>query len=222
MSLISFYVKVDDGMTNNVSYIKTLTIRDFIFDFLNKIQYNLIDGKVGSTIKLFTFRCNSKILNTKKFLDKKIGDIIGANSTIRFDRKKPCVYGCKIFQPSESSKYISKEYQPGYQNLSYRKVNSGLNIQIKCNNEDCLAMNTIIYILLGFVEDLYFQESICEYCKYSVDPINFWVKDCNYEIKFNQGGKESSITGIADGFGNFVTFNDSNPIFFLRFNVKKR
>ena len=34
--------------------------------------------------------------------------------------------------------------------------------------------------------------------------------------------KESSITGIADGFVNFVTFNDSEQIDCLKFNVKKR
>ena len=180
----------------------------------------LIDGNF--TKDKSTFLYGNKILNREIFLDKKIGDCILTNGTVRAYEKDE-IKGChKTFEYSKASKYITKEYQLGYKNLSYTKVNSGLNIQIKCDNGNCLANNTIIYVPLDYVEDWYFQESICKYCKNEVDPINFWLKDCNYEIKFNQKGKESSIAGITDGFGNFVTFNDSEPIYFLRFNVKKR
>ena len=127
----------------------------------------------------------------------------------------------KILDPSEASKYNAKEYQPGYKNLSYRKVNSGLNIQINCNNEGCLAKNTIIYIPLGYVEDWHLQSIICEYCKHEEDPINFWLKNCNYEIKFYQE-TERYFKGIADGFGNFVTFIVSKPFYYLRFKANER
>ena len=217
MSVLSFYViEYGNGKEINVSYDPTLTVREFILDFLNKTQNHRHH-------ELFTFILGCKLLNSDRFLDKKIGDCIPPNGTVIFNRKRQPVIGCKIFEPSKGSKYITKEYQPGYKNLSYTKVNSGLNIQIKCDNGNCLANNTIIYVPLGYIENWYFQETICEYCKCcKLDPINFWLKDCNYEIKFIQGGQESSIAGIADGFGNFVTFNDSEPIYFLRFNAKKR
>ena len=216
MSVIKFLIFDDFGKEYYESYDSTLTIREFILDFLKKIQYKVRYGEVEKTKEDFEFRFNGKLLNSKKFIDEKIGNIIGVKKLVKIQFKN-----C-LFYPSEDSKYIAKEYQPGYKNLSYTKVNSGLNIQIKCNNEGCLAKNTIIYISIGYVEDWQLESIICEYCKHEVDPINFWLKDCNYEIKFYQGGKESSITGIADGFGNFVTFNDSKPIYFLRFKANER
>ena len=94
-------------------------------------------------------------------MDKKIGDCIPTNGTVNFVRKLE-IHGCHItFEPSKASKYIVKEYQPGYKNLSYTKVNSGLNIQIKCNKGYLLANNTIIYVPLGYLEDFQFTESIC-------------------------------------------------------------
>ena len=212
MSVLSFYV-IEYGKEINVSYDPTLTVREFILDFLNKTQNHH---------ELFTFNLCGKILNSDRFLDKKIGDCIPPNGTVNFVRKLE-IHGCHItFEPSKASKYIAKEYQPGYKNLSYTKVNNGLNIQIKCNNP-CLAKNTIIYVPLGYVKDFQFTESICQYCEKEAETLNFWVKDCIYQITLcTMSGKESSITNIADEFGNFVTFNDSEPIYCLKFNVKKR
>jgi hypothetical protein len=219
MSVLSFYVN-NEGKIENVSYDPTLTVREFILDFLNKIQYHFGEN---FGFEKFTIKCRCKVLNTGKFLDKKIGDYIPPNGTVNFFRKQE-ICGCHItFEPSKASKYIAKEYQPGYKNLSYTKVNNGLNIQIKCNKGSCLANNTIIYVPLGYVEDFLFTEPICQYCKNKAETINFWVKDCIYQITlYTMSGKESSITGIADGFGNFVTFNDSEPIYWFKFNVKKR
>ena len=214
MSVLSFYVR-DCARSEdvNVSYDPTLTVREFILDFLNKTQNHH---------ELFTFYSYGKILNSDRFLDKKIGDCIRPNATVAFSIKHE-ICGCHItFEPSKASKYIAKEYQPGYKNLSYTKVNNGLNIQIKCNNP-CLAKNTIIYVPLGYVKDFQFTESICQYCEKEAETLNFWVKDCIYQITLcTMSGKESSITNIADEFGNFVTFNDSEPIYCLKFNVKKR
>jgi hypothetical protein len=223
MSVIEFRIFDDFGKEYLISYDSTLTIREFILDFLNKIQYKVRYGEVENTKEDFEFRFNGKLLNSKKFIDEKIGNIIGVKKhvIIQFKPIRNIIVDVKSFDPSEASKYMTKEYQPGYKNLSYRKVNSGLNIQIKCNNEGCLAKNTIIYIPLGYVEEWHLQSIICEYCKHKVDPINFWIKDCNYVIKFDQEG-ERCIKGIADGFGNFVTFNDSKPIYFLRFKANER
>ena len=143
MSVLSFYVN-NEGKIENVSYDPALTIKEFILDFLNKTQNHR---------ELFTFKLGCKILNSDRFLDKKIGDCIPPNGTVKFVRKLE-IHGCHItFEPSKASKYIAKEYQPGYKNLSYTKVNSGLNIQIKCDNGNCLANNTIIYVPLDYVED---------------------------------------------------------------------
>ena len=223
MSVIEFLIFYDSGKEYHESYDSTLTIREFILDFLKKIQYEVRYGEVENAKKDFAFLYNGKILNSEKFLDEKIGNIMRGKKFVKIQFKNigNIIGYVKSFDPSEASKYMTKEYQPGYKNLSYRKVNSGLNIQIKCNNEGCLAKNTIIYIPLGYVEEWHLQSIICEYCKHKVDPINFWIKDCNYVIKFDQEG-ERCIKGIADGFGNFVTFNDSKPIYFLRFKANER
>ena len=85
MSVLSFYVN-NEGKIENVSYDPALTIKEFILDFLNKIQYRYIDGNFGT--EKFTFKLGCKILNTGKFLDKKIGDYIPPNGTVYIFEKK--------------------------------------------------------------------------------------------------------------------------------------
>ena len=74
MSIINF--KVDDqGKAISVSYDASITIKDFILDYLAKnSNYVSLDPNV------YIFKVGGKILNSQRYLDKLLKDVIQTDS----------------------------------------------------------------------------------------------------------------------------------------------
>jgi hypothetical protein len=197
---------------NQVSYDSSITIREFMLDYLIK---NNLDTKD------YSFKLGGKILNSNRFIDRKLDQVIQEGKEIQLYRKHD-ILGSPTIRHYESSHYLTKEYQPGFSNLSFRSVCNGLNIQTKCK-EKCAAYGVIIYIKIGYVEDWYLgsDKQICPFCKNKVEAINYWFKDCKYIIHFLGQEGERSIEGIADSSGKFQTFNENDYFWCLKFTVKK-
>jgi hypothetical protein len=86
MSNISFIVE-DEGVPNYVTYKNNITVEEFMKDYLSKhTNYVTLDTKV------YTFKSNSKVLNSSKFLKKLLKDIIRANGRVILSRKQDTHY----------------------------------------------------------------------------------------------------------------------------------
>ena len=86
MSNISFIVE-DEGVPNYVTYENNITVEEFMKDYLSKhTNYVTLDTKV------YTFKSNSKVLNSSKFLKKLLKDIIRANGRVILSRKQDTHY----------------------------------------------------------------------------------------------------------------------------------
>ena len=86
MSNISFIVE-DEGVPNYVTYKNNITVEEFMKDYLSKhTNYVTLDTKV------YTFKSNSKVLNSSKFLNKLLKDIIRANGRVILSRKQDTHY----------------------------------------------------------------------------------------------------------------------------------
>ena len=86
MSDLTFIVE-DEGVPNYVTYKNNITIEEFMKDYLSKhTNYVTIDTKV------YTFKSNSKVLNSSKFLKKLLKDIIRANGRVILSRKQDTHY----------------------------------------------------------------------------------------------------------------------------------
>ena len=82
MSVLHFRVD-DEGNIINVSYDSSTTARNFMLDFLNKhTNYATLDKEV------YTFQCNGKILNSNKYIDIKIKELIRENGLVRLFKKQ--------------------------------------------------------------------------------------------------------------------------------------
>lgn len=86
MSNISFIVE-DEGVPNYVTYQNNIIVEEFMKDYLSKhTNYVTLDTKV------YTFKSNSKVLNSSKFLKKLLKDIIRANGRVILSRKQDTHY----------------------------------------------------------------------------------------------------------------------------------
>lgn len=86
MSDITFEI-VDDGKTKPLTYKGDLTVEDFIKDYLQK-NTNL----VSLSTQDYTFTFSSKVLNTPRFLGKKLNEIIQTGSSLTLVRKHDLHY----------------------------------------------------------------------------------------------------------------------------------
>lgn len=86
MSEITFEI-VDDGKTKSLKYDGGITIEDFIKDYLKK-NTNLVSLSTSD----YTFSFGSKVLNTKRFLNKKLNEIIQTGSSLTLVRKHDLHY----------------------------------------------------------------------------------------------------------------------------------
>ena len=216
MPIINFYV--DDGyQRKQVSYDSSIIVKDFILDYLKK--YN---NRVTLSTNELIFRIGSKILNTPRFLDKKLEDILSEGAKVHFLRKQ-VIHDSGAIRHFDGSKYITKEFEPGYNNLPHRRVCNGLNIQSECCGD-------IIYVQIGYVEKWNINEQrhekvICPCCKGIVKPICYWLKDCNYIIDYHcniDGDDEiGSFKGKAKESGRFKIFSPNEYFFKLIFTVTK-
>jgi len=85
-SNITFIVE-DEGVPNYVTYKNNITVEEFMKDYLSKhTNYVTLDTKV------YTFKSNSKVLNSSKFLKKLLKDIIRANGRVILSRKQDTHY----------------------------------------------------------------------------------------------------------------------------------
>ena len=107
MTIIKFKVN-DSGKIISVCYDSSIKIRDFILDFTGKnTNLSTIDPNV------YTFKAGGKILNSPRFLDAQLGNIIIENMTVNFVRKLNISYsGGYWFNKIINIKFIklSKDY----------------------------------------------------------------------------------------------------------------
>ena len=82
MTIINFKI-YDNGTIIHVSYESSMTIRHFILDFTKHYS----KGESIDPIAIFAFRSKMKILNSPKYLNCTIGDLIQEESTVLLARK---------------------------------------------------------------------------------------------------------------------------------------
>ena len=89
MSIINFFV-VDQGEARPVAYDKDTIVENFIKDYLatNNI-YVTLDPEV------YTFKINGKVMNSDKFKNKKLGDLVRQRAKVSLERKKDTWYSRK-------------------------------------------------------------------------------------------------------------------------------
>ena len=209
MSIINFKVD-DDGIVISVSYDASITIKDFILDYLAKhCNYVSLDPNV------YIFKAGGKILNSPRFLDKQLKDIIKTDSIVYFTRKQDMHYSSGI-ETVDISKNKTKEVSPGKSGLSYRCASKGLNIRATCKNNNCIAYNDVVYIQIGYVQNWNLFEHledkvVCPSCKEMVNPENYYFNKCFYKIDYIQNSdgkmKRGSISGSASS-DNYKTFDE--------------
>ena len=206
MSIINFKV-YDDGKVINVSYDASITIKDFIRDYLTKnSNYASLDPNV------YIFKAGGKILNS---LDKQLKDVIKTDSILRL-RREIRLRGGGGIETVDISKNKTKEVSPAKSAPSYRYGSGGLNIRATCKNDNCIAYNDVVYIKIGYVQnwnlfDHLEDKVVCPSCKEMVKPENYYFKKCFYKIDYikNSDGKmkRGSISGSASS-DNYKTFDE--------------
>ena len=210
MSIINF--KVDDvGKVISVSYDASITIKDFILDYLAKHCKNEPQDP-----NQYSFLFNGKPLNNPRFrfLDKQLKDVIKTDSIVKL-RRPYRLEGAGI-ETVDISKNKTKEVSPAKSAPSYRYASGGLNIRATCKNDNCIAYNDVVYIKIGYVQnwnlfDHLEDKVVCPSCKEMVNPENYYFKKCFYKIDYikNCDGKmkRDSISGSASS-DNYKTFDE--------------
>lgn len=86
MTVISFRVD-DSGTTTNVSYDENMLVKDFISAFLNSNKiYNTANPNI------YTFKVGAKVLNTPRYMNIKLTDIIKSGGLVKMFRKEGIHY----------------------------------------------------------------------------------------------------------------------------------
>jgi len=144
MSIINFFVIYGRGIKKKVSYDSSMTLRDFLLDYLKKNNFT------GSLDKRdYIIKNGDLCLNHK--LDIKLEELIEEDEVIDIDKCAEINLGGGL-STVDVSKNITREYEPGNSGLFYRQGCDGLNIQSKCKNKNCTAYNDTIYVKIGYVE----------------------------------------------------------------------
>lgn len=200
MPLINFKIN-DSGIIINVSYDGSITVRDFILDFTSKhTSLSTTDSNI------YAFQLGLKFLNSPRFLDKQIRDLIKDNMLVNFIRKQNLHYSGPGFSTVDVSKNITKEVEPAKSGPSYRDGCNGLCIRATCKNENCIAYNDTVYTRIGYVQNWnlfdHLEDSVlCPSCKEMVSPENYYFMDCYYKIDYikNEDGEmeRGSVRGDA-------------------------
>lgn len=211
MSIINF--KVDDeieGKVISVSYDASITINDFIRDYLAKnSNYASLD------VKVYILNVDGRNLNSLGYLYKQLKDVIKTDSILRL-RRVVRLRGGGGIETVDISKNKTKEVSPAKSAPSYRYSTGGLNIRATCKNDNCIAYNEVVYIQIGYVQNWNLFEHledkvVCPSCKEMVNPENYYFWKCFYKIDYikNSDGKmtKGSISGSASS-DNFKTFDE--------------
>ena len=171
-------------------------------------------------------------MNSQRYLDKQLKDVIQTDSIVGFNRKKDITYSGGI-ETVDISKNKTKEVSRAKSAPSYRYASKGLNIRATCKNNNCIAYNDVVYIQIGYVQNWNLFEHledkvVCPSCKEMVNPENYYFKKWFYKIDYikNSDGKmkRGSISGSAssDNFKKFDEEESGKAIFAkLVFNVTR-
>lgn len=89
MAILSFRVS-DGGCPKPVEYDENMTVESFMKDFLTKNT-----NYVNYSEKFYTFKTNGKVLNSKKFKNKLLKDVIVNDGIVYFFRKQDTHYSKK-------------------------------------------------------------------------------------------------------------------------------
>ena len=82
-------------------------IRDVLLQFLERI-----DAPLNLDLGNVSFKCRGKILNSSKFIEKKVKDLLESGSLIIYIKKIPMTYsGGQHICPYGCGRYIPDEYK---------------------------------------------------------------------------------------------------------------
>lgn len=86
--MVNLNFRVEDaGVTNNQSFDEDTLVKDFISSFLSKNQsYNTTDPNI------YTFKVGAKVLNTPRYMNTKLKDIIKNGGLVKLFRKQGIHY----------------------------------------------------------------------------------------------------------------------------------
>ena len=184
MSTLNFYVNDDvKGKSIPVSYNSSMTIRDFLMDFLNNhSDYVSLDTKV------YTFTVGSKVLNSNKFIDRKIEDIIPQGGKVLLIRKQELHYsgggfGIDMADISNEEGLVKRNFGKA-QKWNY--ITRGLNVTGKCENNSCEAYGKEVDCQIGLgVFDLVgdCDRVKCPMCQREIEPLTCTFCKCQYKIE---------------------------------------
>jgi len=181
MSVLYFRVE-DGGNTINVSYDSSTTIRNFILDFLNKhTNYATLDNNV------YTFKCNGKALNSNKYFDIKIKDLIRENGIVKLCRKQNIHYagdfGVDMADISNEEGLVKKNYGRA---AKWNYITKGLNVSGICKNNICEAYDQEVDCKIGLgIFDLVgdCDRVKCPMCQKEIEPTTCTFCECQYKIE---------------------------------------
>ena len=231
MTIISFKVvdtSFDIGVSYDVSYDSSMTIRNFLLDFGKKHSI-----KEPLNVEKYPFLYKGKVLNMPIYLDKTLEDLRVKNHSQILLKDMAHLIGTGP-TTVDVSKNLTKECEPAKAAPSYRDGCDGLNIRSICKNTNCEAYNDTIYVKIGYVQDwdlcqyIKKKDVLCPSCRKMVKPINYYFYECNYTIDYikEEGDelKDGSINGCACN-GKYKYFDEKgsgNATFSsLVFNVTK-
>ena len=169
-----------------------------------------------------------------KYNSKKLKEIIGIGDKCTLYAIYKVGGGGEIgISTVDISKNKTNEYEPSIGGPSYRIGCDGLVIQSNCKNRNCEAFNDTVYIQIGYVQNWSLFEHLedkvkCPACGDMVKPLNYWFKNCSYEISFikdvDGNYERGTIKGTAN-YGKYKTFNreESGEAIFVKlvFNVTR-
>lgn len=89
MAIINFFV-VDQGEVRPVAYDEDTIVENFIKDYLgtNNIYVTL-------NPEVYTFKINGKVMNSDKFKNKRLGELVRQRGKVSLERKKDTGYSRK-------------------------------------------------------------------------------------------------------------------------------
>ena len=200
---ICFRIELD-GEVKNVSYDENMIVKDFIIDFLIKNNFH-----VTLDTNEYLFRSWTKVLNSPKFLNKKLKDMISSNSIVNITIKKERHFsGFSMEFIDVSKKHIMNQgilTNPP----DYRATKKGINIFANCKNLKCILWDKEVIVpinkdIIDLVEEKY--NIRCPKCDGVTKPKSIGFYLCQYHI---YGTKiEDKVKAVSFDNG-IVDANDS-------------
>ena len=181
MTILNFYVS-DCGEIKPVSYDSSISVRDFMLNYLkNNTNYVTLDTSV------YIFKSNGKILNSNRFIDKELGELIRQEGKIYFERKKDLCYsggGIDMVDISKEKGLVRGNYSKEAPEWNY--ITRGLNVTGKCENNLCEAYDkeVVCKIGLGLFDLVGDSDQVkCPMCKKEIEPLTCIFCKCQYKIE---------------------------------------